>query len=380
MVAFGSVIYAFSVFVTRRAAGAEFSTTVLAVAYGSAVLVGGGLAWLVGRYADRRGVRGLVALGATLGGLGMATVAVSSQPWQLVAAGVFLLGPGLSMTSYEPMFVAVGQMVPPSRRARAVGLVTLVGGIAGPLYLPLTGDLIGLVGWRLAALWLGAVYVGVGLAVAAFFLPGRPGSGRAHASTSIRTIARDRRYHWYSAGTLLSSLGIQAVLFHRVAAFEEAGFPVTTVVGIAGLAGLAALPSRYLVPALTHRIKAPLLQVIVTILLAGAALLALGTTRWSMAGHFLVFGAAFGSLLPLRAIVMDGWYAGADFGGIMGFQRTLGALVASIGPWLVGIGHLRWGGYEVPMIAVAAVFVMSAACTARAAKPLGRGAGARFEP
>ena len=54
-VAFGAMFYAVSVMLTDEAAGAEFSTTTISIAYGGLTLVGGGLAYFIGRRADRLG-------------------------------------------------------------------------------------------------------------------------------------------------------------------------------------------------------------------------------------------------------------------------------------------------------------------------------------
>ena len=56
-VSFGVLLYSVSVLITEEAAGSIFSTTVLSSGYGGALLIGGLLAPVVGRRADRFGVR-----------------------------------------------------------------------------------------------------------------------------------------------------------------------------------------------------------------------------------------------------------------------------------------------------------------------------------
>ena len=65
MVAFGIMLYGFSVFLTDGAAGGEFTTGLLSVAYGGGLVAGGTLAYPIGRRADRTGVRGIFGLGAS---------------------------------------------------------------------------------------------------------------------------------------------------------------------------------------------------------------------------------------------------------------------------------------------------------------------------
>lgn len=66
MAAFGIMFYGFSVYLTDEAAGSEFSTTVLSLAYSGAALVSAPFAMPVGRYADQHGVRSIVGLGSVL--------------------------------------------------------------------------------------------------------------------------------------------------------------------------------------------------------------------------------------------------------------------------------------------------------------------------
>ncbi|MDH3307316.1 MAG: hypothetical protein OEO77_07360 [Acidimicrobiia bacterium] len=71
VVAFGSILYGFSVYVTDGAAGAEFSTSTLTLGLTGAGIANGVLAPGLGRFMDRHGVRGVTAFGGILAGLGM---------------------------------------------------------------------------------------------------------------------------------------------------------------------------------------------------------------------------------------------------------------------------------------------------------------------
>jgi len=70
-------------------------------------------------------------------------------------------------------------------------------------------------------------------------------------------------------------------------------------------------------------------------------------------------------------VIMNGWYAGEDYGAVMGKQWAVAAVVGGIAPWLVGMTRDALGGYTWPlvaltvMIAVAAVFNVAAANRSR---------------
>lgn len=369
LMAFGSLFYAFSVLVTEEAAGGEYSTTVLSTAYAGAVLVGGGLAFVVGRRADRRGVRGLAVLGAVLGALGLFALAASRQPWQVVAAGWLLIGPAGALTFYEPAFIALDQWFGGAARAKAIGVLAVVGGLAGPIYLPLTGWLVGAVGWRPAAVLIGAALAAYGLVVVAWLVPsGAPQVAPDRSSGGIRVLLKDQRFVWYSLSVIVSYGALQAIFFHRIAVFEAGGFAVTAVAGLAALSALLGFPGRYGGPLLATRIAATTVSAAALGALAVAAALMVNPTGVTMVAHFIIFGLAFGVMLPIRPVIMSDWYSGPTYGRIMGAQWSAAAVGGALGPWLAGVGKDAAGAYDVPMVAVAVAMASSAVFTLLAAR------------
>ena len=85
-VSFGSILYGTSVLITAEAAGADFSITHLSMAFSGSVLSGAALAVPVGKYADRRGVRGLIACGGALVMVGFLAFSLSTEEWHVLLA------------------------------------------------------------------------------------------------------------------------------------------------------------------------------------------------------------------------------------------------------------------------------------------------------
>jgi len=362
-VSYGALLYGFSVLVTRSAAGGEFSATVLSAAYGGAVLTGGLVAVPVGRLADRHGVAGLVGAGSLLGCAGLAGFAVAREPWQVLAVWWAVLGPVTAMTFYEPAYVAIGQWFGDRERARAVATLTFLAGLSGPVFIPATGALVDAVGWRPATVVLGVVLGATGGAAALLFAARapRPAAGAPRAAAAPGRVARSARFLVLIAAVGLGYGALEAVVVHRVARFVETGFTVAAVTGWAAFSGIASIPGRYLLPVLAGRVRPTAVLAGVLLLMAAAVGLAVrGTSAVELAGHFLLWGLVFGAALPLRAVVMGGWYGGERFGAIMGAQAVAIALARAGMPAAVGVLHDRTGGYPVPM-ALLAVALSAAA-------------------
>ena len=93
---------------------------------------------------------------------------------------------------------------------------------------------------------------------------------------------------------------------------------------------------------------------------ASVLLMVDGTSRSQMIAHFSLFGLAFGALVPLRAMVMGGWFSGPGYGRIMGTQWTAVILVGAAGPFLVGAVRDTTGDYSVSFYVLAAVLFVAA--------------------
>lgn len=356
MVAFGIMLYGFSVFLTDGAAGGEFSTGLLSVAYAGGLMAGGALAYPIGRRADRWGVRGILGLGAVLGAGGLTLFSYATEPWQVLLAWWGLIGPAGAMTFYEPAFVAIDRWCAKEQRARALAVLTLIGGLGGIIFLPGIERLISLLDWRPAVRVLGFLLLLVGGATAMFFLRREPAAQpetRVRERFSLRRVFGDRRFVMFTGAMMLSSMSAQSVLSHRVARFEETGFVVAGVAVWAAVASALSLPGRSIAPFLAQRYRPTSVQASVMGLMTIAALLTIdGSQAWQLAGHFIVFGLAFGAVLPVRAMVMAEWFSGAGYGRTMGAQWAVVSVVGASGPAVVGILHDATGGYRIPMTVV----------------------------
>ena len=369
MVAFGTLFYAYSIFITKEAAGAEYSISLLSVAWTGAVLVGGGFAFLVGRHADQHGVRGIMGLGTLVGAAGLILLGASQSGWQLVLVSWLLIGPAGAMTFYEPAFVAVDQWFGVAGSTRSLATLTVIGGLAGPIFIPLTGFLTVSLGWRWAAVVLAAILLTVGLVTTIFVFPSHMGERHerhgAAPHLGMAALFKDRRFALFTAATLLTFMAVQAIIFHRIAVFEQAGFAITMVASWAALAGLMSLPGRLIAPYLSNRIRPVLVAAAVTLVMGAAtAFAAAAMAQWQMGAHFVLFGLAFGAATPMRAVVMGRWYSGPRYGRIMGIQWTIVATIAAAGPLMVGLLRDGTGSYSLPMALTAALFVAAAILTA----------------
>src|SRR5919112_5713910 len=154
-VSWGVLYYAFAVFLVPMHEEMGWSQTAITGAYSLGLLVSGLTAPLMGRWLDRHGPRGLMTLGSALGTVLLLAWASVDDLWvfYLVWVGI---GLAMAATLYEPAFAVLTQWFERSR-GRAFLLVTLAGGLASTIFLPLSAWLVGAQGWRGALLALAAL-------------------------------------------------------------------------------------------------------------------------------------------------------------------------------------------------------------------------------
>lgn len=360
-VAYGVLLYGFSVLVTPQAAGSIFSATVLSTAFGGAVLTGGLAAAPVGRFADRHGVRGVMAAGSLLGGVGMLGFAAATRPWHVLATWWLLLGPASAMTFYEPAFVVLQQWFDRDARNRAIATLTFLAGLSGPIFIPVTGALVASIGWRAAAATLGVLFGIVGGAVAVLVVRPAPDQrARRDADRerrpAVRALLRSPRFVVFTLAACLGLGAFEAIMLHRVARFTEAGFALSTVAFWAAASGVVSIPGRYLLPALASRFRGThLFAAVLAAMTLAVALAIRGTTQWELVGHFTLFGLVLGAAIPMRAVVMGDWYDGPGFGWVMGAQATVIAVARAGAPALTGAVRDVVSGYALPFAVLTVV-------------------------
>lgn len=387
--AFGAILFGFSVLLTETAAGGVFSSGVLSSAFSGSVLAGALVAVPVGRWADRDGVRGVLAVGGALVAAGFAVFSVATGPIVVLAAWWLLIGPGSAMVLFDPAFVALQQWFDRTDRNRAAGSLTLLTGLAGPIFVPSTTFGVVTIGWRPTAAILGALVALVAWATAGLALRRVPprrdhvavgaGAGAAVATAGAGAEAeaagatpvgpRRADFVVLSVGLLCGLAALEGVQIHRIARFEAAGFDPATLAWWAAAASLLSLPGRFLMPRLANRFASWGLLLAVLVLLAPAlALTVRGTATWEMVGHFVLFGLLFGALIPLRAVVMADWFTGPRFGALMGAQAAAIAIGRAAGPGVVGLLRSASGGYGSGMAVLTGAVVASGLLVLTAAR------------
>ncbi len=172
LISWGSVFYLFALVMGPVEQALGVGRVQSSLAFSLCLLTDGLLAFWVGRLIDRGFERAVMTTGSVLLALGLALHARVTSLTGFYTVWI-LLGVGMAMTLYQPVFAVVTRRFPQDFR-RAIITMTFLGGLASTVFIPLTSWLISTMGWRGAVGVLAALNLLVCAPLHYFWLRGAP--------------------------------------------------------------------------------------------------------------------------------------------------------------------------------------------------------------
>jgi MFS family permease len=333
-----------------------------------------------GALSDRFGTRSVVLCGGVLLGIGLVTASRAATLGQFqLLFGVLV---GLAAGSFYTPLIAATTRWFTLNRSLAVALVSAGLSLGSATVGPLARWLITGYDWRTAMLVIGelswlvilpaALLVREPQAVQPVDVP----AGSAGPARPELTVAQALRTPQFAAIALTFFACCAAhsgPIFHMVANAMDHGVGAMAAATVFSVAGVGSLGGRIVCGFLADRIGAK------RMLLAGLALQAVAVSLYlftrELAGFYelaLLFGFAYGGVMPLYAILVREYFGARIMGtifGAVGFVSTLGMAIGPVaGGWLYdAFGSYFWlfmGSFGIGLGAVAI------ACTFRPPRAL----------
>lgn len=318
------------------------------------------LAWGVGQpiagaLADRFGPWRVIAGGGVLFTLGLVSMTVASDPFSFTVTAGLLIGLGMSGAGHNTVLAAFGQLMPPERRAWAMGLCTATASLGQFLVVPMGQGFIEVYGWGAAVLIMATAMATTPL-LALGLRPtrreGQPMSVPQTATASCFQQAVSQAFQHQSYWLLISGFfvcGFQLafITIHLPPTLIDAGLSGTVASWSIALIGLFNVVGGYLSGVLGSRYSRRLLLSGIYTLraLVTVAFLVLPMTPATA----LLFGASMG-LLWLSTVPPTIQLVGVMFGNrylstLFGFVFLSHQIGAFFGVWLGGLVHTETGSY-----------------------------------
>ncbi|MFB4266006.1 MFS transporter [Nonomuraea sp. GTA35] len=357
---YGILYYAFSVFIPPMSRELQAGVAQLTGAITLSVLVSGLVAPLVGRWLDRHGGRGLMTAGSVLGALAvLAWSQVRSVVQLYLVCGV--LGVASAMVLYEAAFAVIVAWFDAARRARALLAVTVVAGFASSIFLPLTGLLVELYGWRQALVILSAGYALTAVPLHGLAVRGRAAPAHVDRREIVGAALRERPF-WLLAAAFLTQTGAVAVMGVLLVTYLiTLGHPPVFAAGVAGLLGVLSVTGRLVTTGLQARWPVSLITAAMFGLQGLAAVLLPMVGRGAVGAVVAVvlFGLGFGVGTIARPALLADRYGTAAYASLSGALALPITVAKAVAP-LVAAGIAQVAGYPAVMGVVAAACVLGA--------------------
>jgi MFS family permease len=377
-------MFSLAVYLQPMSAETGWSRTGISSAMTLDFLVMGAAGFGWGALSDRIGPRLVVLAGAALLGLGLvlASRAISLLQFQLtygllvgLAAGAF----------FAPMIAAAtGWFV--DNRSLAVSLVSAGMGVAPMTISPFARWLISTYDWRTAMMVIG-ITAWLLLIPAAFLVRRAPAAATGamvgpdaagEHSLSAAEALRSPQFIVLAAAFFLCCTAHSGPIFHMVSYAIGCGIAPLAAVSIYSVEGLSGLGGRLLLGLLADRFGPK------PVLVAGLLVQAFAIASYlavSRLGEFyllaVVFGTAYGGVMPLYAVLARESFGQRVMGTVFGAMTMVSALGMAFGPWAGGtifdaLSSYAWlyiGSATIALAAVAVASVFSRRPLAQALQP-----------
>jgi MFS family permease len=345
-------ILALGVFLQPMAAATGWSRAGVSIAATLSFLSMGVASFLWGMLSDRFGTRAVVLAGGVLLGIGLvlaseATTLLQFQLYFGVLAGV------AAGSFYAPLTASAAGWFT-RHRSLAVALVSAGIGMGSMTMAPLAGWIITGHGWRAAMLVLGGLAWLLILPAALLVRPPTAqerGSGGADSSPAAPpllttaggaelTVARALRTPQFAVIALTYFACCAAhsgPIFHMVSYAIDCGVPALTATSVISVAGFAGLMGRVVCGLVADRVGAK------PTLIAGLAVQAVAISLYlvtrDLASFYalaLMFGLAYGGVMPLYAVLVREYFGARIMGSIFGAVAMTSSIGMALGPWAGG--------------------------------------------
>ncbi|HUH59968.1 MAG TPA: MFS transporter [Candidimonas sp.] len=339
----GSLYYSFPLIAEAMGAEYGWSKTDLYGAATVGLILAAVAAYPVGVAVDRgygRWVMGVSSV--TAGALFILWSNVSSiLAFYLITAGIGALH---AATLYEPAFAVVARRVGPLRSRREITNITLWGGFASTVFIPLVQWLLDGWGWRDALVVLGVVNIGICGGVYFGFIRPRHDTISQDKTAARGQIARDRQavrdtlrlpVFW----TLFLSLTVYAAMFsaftfHMYPLLIERGLDTASVVHAIALIGPAQVAGRVAIGmfAANASMRAIGSVMVASFPITFSALALVGPAYWPVAFICVAYGAANGIFTIVRSLVVPEMLSPHAYGAINGLLTIPATLARAAAP------------------------------------------------
>jgi len=359
LVSWGVLYYGFSLFVVPMESELGWSRTTLNGALSLGLLAAGLFAYPVGTWIDAHGGRLIMTLGSLLG---VAMLLAWSQVTDIVMFHAIWIGMGIAQaaTLYEPAFVVLTRLYHQSFRTK-ITLMTLVGGLASTVFIPLIQVLIDVLQWRAALVMLAVIVAVACVPVHALMLRDRDAGRIAGAGeqpllgrAAVRRAMQSPVFWGLMVCFIAYYATFSALAFHIVPMLTDRNFAPTAVVGVVAMIGPSQVAGRILLLVLGRKVRTATVGRVIMFAFPISALLLiyLPHSLPALFAFAVLYGVANGIMTIVRGTAVPDLLWREGYGAINGALSLPSTIAKAASPFAAALLWSWSGGYDTVLWAI----------------------------
>ncbi len=317
-------------------------------------------AYPVGSLIDRGYGRMVMAGGSVLAGILLVGWSQVSSLWAFYAlfAGIGCLQ---AATLYDPVFAVIVRRVGAVDARRGITALTLFGGFASTVFVPLIQWLLDQMGWRSTLMTLGLINIGLcGILYGIAIQPGKdvqlPVKQGSSSEQSVRWALRNPVFGSLAIALVAYAATFAAFTFHLYPLLLERGLSTQQVVWVMACIGPSQVAGRVAIWVLAPKASVKGIGAVMVglfpLLFLGIALLP--PQVWVLAGLAILFGATNGVMTIVRGMVVPEMLSEDAYGSLNGLLTAPGTIARALAPAGAAALWTLTGNYDAVVVALMA--------------------------
>jgi MFS family permease len=333
---------------------------------------------LVGLIADRYGAGKVLLSGALLYVLGLVGMALSTTGTGFVLSAGFLIGIGLSGTTFSVIYGVLGRITPPEKRSMALGIAGAMGSFGQFALLPISQSLLGSLGWLNTLLILAAVAALMAPLASVLAEPHRDlaaGRGEQSAWHAIREAFGHNGFKLLTLGYFVCGFQVVFIGVHLPAYLSDQGLNAHVGVTCLALIGLFNIFGTFTAGWLGQRFskKHLLAGIYISRSVIIILFLAVPLTPTSAYVFSMLIGFLWLATVPLTNGIVAQVFGVVYLSMLGGFVFLSHQIGSFLGAWLGGLLFDLTGNYDIVWGIIIALGVLAMAINLPIdQRPLGR--------
>ncbi len=360
------MIFAFGIFLKPLTMEFGWERGALSLAFSIYVLVSGGLGIFTGRLSDKYGPRIFITLDGLLIGTGFLLMSQINSLWQVYLVLGVLMGVG-NGCGWVPILSTIPRWFT-KKRGIAIGITVAGIGVGGVISPPLAQWLISSYGWQQAYIVFGLITLVIVIPLAQFMkhspqriglkpygeegaMEGEQSMALAVVGFSFKEAIKTSRF-WLFSLILFSVYFTSGIINVHIAPHAvDIGISAIVAATIVSIIAVASIVGRFATGFISDKVGArPVLAACFGILTIALVWVLFAQEIWMFYIFAVVFGFAFGGIIPLAMLVPAELFGLGSSGAIFGSLMFVGGLGGVIGGPLAGYIFDVTGSYGLALL------------------------------